>query len=180
MRILRNHNGRPKMKAIYLNHTQTKAAQPASWALLLLGAASLFIALWMIQHLKQENAKLQAKLAARQVQGQPQRAIVVLPDARSEAVKMAIQHIVIPWASLLKALEAANHEGVKMLTLEPNDKTRTVKLSLIALDQDSMWAYLENLKTQTVLQEVRLVSNESVEINGALAQAFWVEAKWQN
>lgn len=166
------------MKAIYLNHIQTKTSRTASWALLLLGLMALFSVLFAMQHFKQRNTELQEELGALQVKNRPQRTVVMLPDARSEAVKTAITNIVTPWASLLKALEEANHDGVQMLAFEPNAKMRTVKLNLIALDQASMWAYLESLKMQAILHEVRLVSNEIVQINGAQAQSFWLEAKW--
>lgn len=167
------------MRTVYLNHIEANTTRTASWVLLSVGAMVLLATLSAIQYLRQSNEELQAKIDARHTLKIPQRPIAIVPDASLEAVRTAIQNIVIPWASLLKALEAANQDKVKMLVLEPNAKTRTVKLNLIALDQASMWAYLESLKAQHVLREVRLVSNESVDVNGVPAQAFWVEAKWQ-
>ncbi len=168
------------MRTIYLNHIEANTTNMASWVLLSASAMVLLATLSAIQYLRQGNEELQAKIDTRHMHKISQRPIAIVPDASSEAVRTAIQNIVIPWASLLKALEAANQDKVKMLVLEPNAKTRTVKLNLIALDQASMWAYLESLRAQHILQEVRLVSNESVDVNGVPALAFRVEAKWQD
>jgi hypothetical protein len=97
----------------------------------------------------------------------------------TEVVNNAIRDIVTPWASLLKALEAAAIEdNVKMLTFEPNAKTRSLRLKLVALDKAAMWDYMQSLNHQTVLKDIHLISNETVDLNGQPALEFLVEAKW--
>jgi hypothetical protein len=41
-----------------------------------------------------------------------------------------------------------------------------------------MWAYMHNLNQQNILKEIRLISNEAVDLNGQPALGFLVEAKW--
>ena len=65
-----------------------------------------------------------------------------------------------------------------MLTFEPNAKTRNLRLKLVALDKAAMWAYMHNLNQQNILKEIRLISNEAVDLNGQPALEFLVEAKW--
>ena len=167
------------MKSVYLNYTNRAQTPLAVWLLLLTGALMLTIVLMRFQQIKAHNAELQTKLATR---AEPVTAPVVADNPQikkeAEAVNGAIRDIVIPWPLLWKALEAANDDGVQMLVLEPNVKTRTVRMSLIALNHAAMWAYLKNLNQQSVLQYVRLISSEATDVNGQHAVAFLVEATW--
>jgi Tfp pilus assembly protein PilN len=168
------------MKSVYLNYTNHSQTAFSAWLLLLSGALVLAASLFGFQQIKARNAELQRQL---QTRAAPEIAPVVRenPQAKkaTEAVDSAIRDIATPWASLWKALEAATAEGVKMLTLEPSVKTRTVRMRLIALDHAAMWAYLHNLNQQTALHNVRLISSEATDVSGQHAVAFLVEAAWR-
>lgn len=164
------------MKPIYLNHNQMRQVSLLGWAVLCLGTVSLVATSYAFWHVK---SKQHAQEHQSDAPLKPQPSLTVkVTDENKLPVKNAIETIVIPWSSLLRSLEAANHEQVKMLVLDPSAKTRTLRLSLVAMDQASMWAYLENLKKQTALHDVQLISNEVIELNGISAQKFQVGAKW--
>ncbi|MEI2637142.1 MAG: hypothetical protein V9E92_09950 [Methylotenera sp.] len=170
------------MKPIYLNHSlQAEQTHWSSWLMLAIGVLVFGSTLVMLQQIKASNAALQAQHVAHSASKQLTMPRINRPerDVDAEAVNNAIRDIVTPWASLLKALEtAAIEENVKMLTFEPNAKTRNLRLKLVALDKAAMWAYMHNLNQQNILKEIRLISNEAVDLNGQPALEFLVEAKW--
>jgi hypothetical protein len=170
------------MKPVYLNHSQqAEQTHWSSWLMLSIGVLVLGSILVVLQQMKASNTALQVRLAAHTTSKQQTvpRNISSERDLDAEAVNTAIRDIVTPWATLLKALEtAAIEENVKMLTFEPNAKTRNLRLKLVALDKAAMWAYMHNLNQQNILKEIRLISNEAVDLNGQPALEFLVEAKW--
>jgi hypothetical protein len=170
------------MKPVYLNHSQqAEQTHWSSWLMLSIGVLVLGSTLIVLQQMKASNTALQVRLATHTTSKQQTvpRNIGSERDVDAEAVNTAIRDIVTPWATLLKALEtAAIEENVKMLTFEPNAKTHNLRLKLVALDKAAMWAYMHNLNQQNILKEIRLISNEAVDLNGQPALEFLVEAKW--
>lgn len=147
---------------------------------MLLGVLALAASLFSLQQLKLRTHALEGALASRaeSLNLPPKVSAPANDNVNNEAAHVAIQQLVIPWASLLKGLEAANQDDVKMVSMTPASKTRSLRMSLIALNKDSMWRYIKNLNQQTALKEVRLISNETVDLNGQTAIAFLVEATW--
>lgn len=90
----------------------------------------------------------------------------------------AVHSIQTPWMDLLRSLEMASDDEVKMLSLEPDGQNRIVKISLIASDQKSMWAYVQNVRNQPLFHSVQLTANETAEINGRQVLKFKLEAQW--
>ena len=95
------------------------------------------------------------------------------------AVNTAIKEIVLPWPALFKSLESVNSMGVKLLALEPNAKQRTLHITAVALDSDSMMRYVDELAQQKILKEVILQSQESTDISGQKAIRFVIGAAWR-
>ena len=100
------------------------------------------------------------------------------------AVNAAIREIVMPWPALFKTLESVNQEDVKLLALEPSAKTlntqqRTVRITAVALDANSMMRYVDELAQQKMLKKVALLSQESTEISGQKVIQFVIEAVWK-
>ena len=95
------------------------------------------------------------------------------------AVNAAIKEIVLPWPALFKSLEAVDSAGVKLLALEPNAKQRTLHITAVALDTDSMMRYVRELTQQSVLKEVVLQSQETTDISGQAAIRFVIGAAWK-
>lgn len=170
------------MKSVYLNHSQqSEQTHWSSWLLLALGVIVLIGSLIALQRIKTTNADLETQLAvhlAKEPEIMPRNASTERNVDAAE-VNSAIHTIVTPWTSLLKALEiAAVEDGVKMLTLEPNAKTRSLRLKLVTTDKECMWAYLQRLNQQTLLKDIHLISNETIALNGQPALEFLVEATW--
>ncbi len=168
------------MKSVYLNYTNRSQTAFAAWLLLLSGALVLAVSLFGFQQIKVRNVELQRQLQTR-VASEIAPVVRENPQTKkaTEAVDNAIRDIAIPWASLWKALEAVTADGIKMLTLEPDAKARTVRMRLIALNHAAMWAYLQNLNQQAALDNVRLISSEATDVGGQHAVAFLVEAAWK-
>lgn len=95
------------------------------------------------------------------------------------AVNAAITEIALPWPALFKSLESVNSANVKLLALEPNAKQRTLHITAVALDNDSMMRYVDELTQQKMLKEVVLLSQESTDISGQKAIRFAIGAAWK-
>jgi Tfp pilus assembly protein PilN len=95
------------------------------------------------------------------------------------AANAAIKEIVLPWSALFKSLESVDSADVKLFVLEPNAKQRTLHITAIALDSDSMMRYVDELTQQSILKEVVLQSQETTDISGQKAIRFVIEAAWK-
>ncbi len=170
------------MKSVYLNHSrQAERTHWSSWLLLAFGLLVLGGSLIALQRIKASNAGLQTQLAVHSARSKEivPRNLSLGRDKDAATVNSAISTIVTPWTSLLKGLEnAAAEDSVKMLTFEPNVKTRSLRLKLVATDKEGMWAYLQRLNQQIVLKDIHLISNETISLNGQPAVEFLVEATW--
>jgi len=96
----------------------------------------------------------------------------------TSAVNAAIREIVLPWPALFKSLESVSGADVQLLALEPNAKQRTLHITAIALNANSMMRYVDALARQKVLKEVVLLSQESTDMNGNKAIRFEIGAVW--
>lgn len=175
------------MNYMELNHASTMARQ--NWrALSLLVSGGLLCGMVMVytQSLTREIERIKEE---QQRISQPEKPLKKLfrsaeQDAKKQEevreVNTVIGEIVMPWISIFKALEAANHEGVKMLSVEPSAKSKKVRLTAVAFDIDSMMAYMQRLGEQSALNQVRLLSQETVDVNGQNAIEFAVEAIWKS
>lgn len=95
------------------------------------------------------------------------------------AMNAAIKEIALPWPALFKSLESLNSADVKLIALEPNAKQRTLHITAIALDSESMMRYVDELAQQKILKEVVLQSQESTDISGQKAIRFVIGASWK-
>lgn len=91
----------------------------------------------------------------------------------------AIKEIALPWSALFKSLESVNSREVKLLALQPNAKQRTLHITAVALDTDSMMRYVDELAQQKILKEVILQSQEPTDIGGQKAIRFEIGASWR-
>lgn len=169
------------MNRIMINHAAPHQVSLLSSLLLIIGlvfCAGVFI-YW--QQLSSDAQQLNLSIQALQ-QHQPSvaRSTIAKQDtAKTQEIGNAITEIVLPWNSVFKALEAASYEGVQMLAIEPNAKTKLVRIRAVAWDNESMMRYLQNLNAQKGLKQVRLVSHEVVDINGHRAIELVAEALWK-
>ncbi|MDI1308936.1 MAG: hypothetical protein PSV17_05825 [Methylotenera sp.] len=187
------------MKSIHLNHEMKTSRNNAAAMTLLVIGSLLSVALSIYsQQLTSKTELLQIDM---QQHAQPKvtsRSLLASSRAllqsnnKEEAVKRdeiatvnaAIKEIVMPWPALFKTLESANREEVKLLALEPgttalNAQQRTVRITAVALDANSMMRYVDELTQLKMLKDVALLSQESTEINGQKAIQFVIEAVWK-
>jgi len=175
------------MNYLELNHAPTAPRQNwRAWLLFVFGGLLCGIVIMYTQSLTREIERIKAE---QQRISQPEKPLKKLfrsveqdtkKQEETREINAAIGEIVMPWISIFKALEAANHEGVKMLSVEPSTKSKKVRLTVVAFDIDSMMAYMQSLSEQSALNQVRLLSQETVDVNGQNAIEFAVEAIWKS
>jgi len=114
-----------------------------------------------------------------------------IPDDQASEVNIAIQHLNLPWSSLLDAIEQATPANVALLELEPDPKRGRIKGVAEAKTAAAMTDYIKRLKQQTLFGNVvltRHASNEEADNrvnNGAAARGpnkwlrFEFEAEWR-
>jgi Tfp pilus assembly protein PilN len=168
------------MNALTLNHAPNSRGWTRSHILLIFGLLFLSFVFMYAQKVSHEVNQLSAELQTlSQRQKQVSRpTLAKTTSSQDKAIEVAVDEILLPWNSLFKALESANHEGIQMLAIEPNPKSKLVRIKAIALDTESMMRYLNNLDAQKTLGKVHLVSHEVVEMNGQSAIELVVEAIW--
>jgi Tfp pilus assembly protein PilN len=105
--------------------------------------------------------------------------VVAVKDDETSALNVAIQEIVLPWSALFKSLESANNPEIKLLALEPNPKQRTLHITAVALNYESMLRYVDALAQQNTLKDVVLQSQESTDMDGQKVVRFEIGAVWK-
>lgn len=170
------------MNKIILNHAAMHGRGNLSSLLLLVAGAVFYVGIfiyWQQLSSKVEQLNLTIQKLAQSQPSTVRHTLVKQDTAKAQEINSAIAEIVLPWNSVFKALEASNHDGIQMLAIEPNAKTRLVRIRAVAFDNDNMMRYLQNLNTQKGLRQVRLVSHEMVDINGHSAIELVAEALWK-
>jgi seryl-tRNA synthetase len=168
------------MKTLVLNHAAIHTKWTRAHFLLVSGLLCLSFSVIQARQINDEvdqlNAELQSLNHRKKQVSRPIRVKEI--DSQDKALTLAVEEILLPWNSMFKALETANHEGIQMLSIEPNAKSRLVRIRAVALDTESMMRYLSNLDAQKSLRNVVLVSHEVVEMNGQSAIELVAEAVW--
>lgn len=178
------------MNKIGLNHTLvTHKINVLATSLLVIGSM-LSIALFLYCHqLSNESELLQIDMRQQSETSNKPRFNRPLSQINAKinagkhdeitAVNAAIKEIVLPWPALFKSLESVDSADIKLLTLEPNAKQRTLHITALALDADSMMRYVGGLAQQSILKEVVLQSQETTDISGQKAIRFVIGATWK-
>ncbi|MDO8653455.1 MAG: hypothetical protein Q7R66_14810 [Undibacterium sp.] len=99
---------------------------------------------------------------------------------QANAVNHAVLQLNLPWQDLQNSLEAATTSKVALLTLEPDAKSRTLKVSAEAKNSDDMLLYIEQLKQQIFFSSVVLVKHETNELDANKPLRFQLDVQWQN
>lgn len=178
------------MNPVGFNHVlRTHRVNLLATTLLVLGSV-LSITLFLYSHqlsseiellkidMRQQTETTNKKHLSRTLLQSNAKASVVEND-EALAVNAAIKEIMLPWSALFKSLESVNSTDIKLLALEPNAKQRTLHITAVALDADSMMRYVDELAQQKILKEVILQSQESTDINGQKAIRFEIGAAWK-
>lgn len=114
--------------------------------------------------------------AVPQVAAAPARAIAA-PQA--EAVNAAILQLNLPWPALRDAIEGATPATVALLSLEPDPRRRSLKITAETRDAEAMIAYVAQLKRQDLFGDVVLLRHEINELDPNRPLRFELDAPWR-
>lgn len=157
---------------------------PAGWALAAFAMALCAAAGatgWQM-HVRQlaldaQLALVRARVApvAVAVPAQPR---VPIPAAQAAAVNAAVLQLNTPWQALRDAIGAATPPAIALLTLEPDLRRRSMRITAEAKTSDDMIAYIELLKQQELFGAVALVRHEISELDPNKPIRFQLDAQW--
>ena len=154
------------------------------WLLLAVALILALVALWLGWRLwKQQQAdaaQLDAALARSRV-------TVIAPvrvnqaaisEPQAAAVNAAVMQLNLPWRALHDAIGAATPAAIGMLSLEPDARRRSIKITAEAKSSDTMIGYVEALKEQEMFSAVTLTRHEINEQDPNRPIRFQIEAEW--
>jgi Tfp pilus assembly protein PilN len=84
----------------------------------------------------------------------------------------------LPWAQLLRTFDSITSKQVALLEFMPDSITRTIKIVAEARNSAQMTRYLEALKKQENLVNVRLVHHELTAADKLNPIRFEFEVQW--
>ena len=165
---------------------QHRTAPRWRWAAWLALALTAGLSAWLAQRhgeLQNRLEGLQARNEAMQARvrsAQPAQNTALSPETvkRVQRANVVIQRLTLPWEALFAAVEAADSRQLALLTLEPNARELTVRLTGEAASVDDVLAYIDRLAQQPVLADVHLVSFDTAQRDGAVVVVFALSARW--
>jgi hypothetical protein len=104
-----------------------------------------------------------------------------VPAASAEELAFArdtVERLGLPWGKLFSALEAAGSDQVALLSIEPDTKTGTVKISGDSRDYLAALGYVLTLSQADALSHVQLVRHEVKQKDPQHSVAFSISAAW--
>lgn len=136
---------------------------------------------WGYLKQQEELEALRAALAARSAA--PVRKVAAprlppLPETQAKAINDAILQLNLPWRDLHDAVRAATPAQVALLSLEPDAKRRTLRISAEARSSDDMFAYVGQMHAQQWFSSVVLTRHEVVEQDPNRPIRFQINAQW--
>jgi hypothetical protein len=130
-------------------------------AVLALSIAAAGQLAFMYRQSQAELARLEASAHASAPDRRPVRAVPrERLDEETKSAEAVVRELTLPWAPLLRSLEAAATRDVALLQLQPDAHLRVVKLTAEARSQEAMFAYLRRLSASKNLGEAHLVSHQ--------------------
>lgn len=168
------------MTRLELNYIRTNTSSPTGYFIVVLGLLTLLAVLVWQQKVLTENDVLNQKLKQREVQQRKKVSAseVMVHRPESAATQQAILHIILPWSGLLKGMESIQRDDIRLMSFNPQWKSKRIQLRLLATNREAIWTYLEDLRQLGMLRDVKLKSSESTHLNGLPVVAFEVETLW--
>ena len=99
-------------------------------------------------------------------------------QARNRAALRVARGLQTPWSDLLSALEAAPHENVALLGIEPSIAKQQVRLTAEARDPEAMLDYVAALQADPRLSQVVLVSHQVQTQAAGKPVRFQMQSAW--
>lgn len=97
---------------------------------------------------------------------------------QASAVNAAILQLNLPWPALRDAVGAATPATVALLSLEPDPRRRTLKITAETKDAQAMVDYVAQLKRQELFGDVVLLRHEINETDPNRPVRFELDAPW--
>lgn len=170
------------MKMISLNHSlQPSHAHPIANALLFISVVMLLISLFFLQRSSVSLQQLKNEQSEYSHAAESNSVTVKLTEkeqAELEAVKAAINDIVMPWPRLFSALEASRLKTINVLSVEPNVRSKSFHITAVTYPVEEILTYITQLKQQDVFTAVSLISTETVRVDGQNATQFELLVLW--
>jgi Tfp pilus assembly protein PilN len=123
-----------------------------------------------LQHLQERVAALSARPA-----DVPK---VAITAAQASFVNGAILQLNLPWRTLQDAVLAATPRNVALIAMEPDPRTRILKITAETKNSDDMVDYIASLKEQESFSAVVLTHHEINEQDPNRPLRFQLEATW--
>jgi Tfp pilus assembly protein PilN len=160
-----------------------RRARRRAWATLSIVVLCVASAGVRLAQLNEEVDTLEARhevLAAR-LHPARARSVTVGPELtrRIVSANQAIDELAVPWDSMFRAIESADARGLGVMSLVPNARQRSVRLSGEARSVPELLAYVDRLGALQALDQVRLEGYETVVRDGADVVSFTVAATWR-
>ena len=105
---------------------------------------------------------------------------IEIEPAERLQIQATVTALIMPWASLLLGLEASDMQDVALLSFEPNSKKQQVTFTGEAKNLESVFAYIQKLEAQPMLEKVYLQKHNIDESNPSKPVSFTALAQWQN
>ncbi|MFZ6748828.1 hypothetical protein [Undibacterium sp. Ren11W] len=154
---------------------------PLHWFIFVLGVVACLTVSYTIVHnqgLQQEQQAYRNKiLKERNSQIAPVKKIEI-PMAQASAVNQVVLQLNLPWRELQYALEEATSEKVAVLALEPDAKSRILKITAETKNSDDMLSYIDRLKLQDFFVSVVLNKHEINEQDANKPWRFQLDLEW--
>lgn len=158
-----------------------RGTTPAGWALLVLG---VLLAGWLLQDyaaLETQRDVLRGQLRESTLQQAQSGGSAGLSAAQAAEVRFADETLklaALPWDAIFQDIEAAAAPGIVLSHLQPQGRSREIRLAGEARDFAALSAYLARLEDRPGLAAVQLLGHQLTEPGGTLkfeAQARWSE-----
>ena len=101
-----------------------------------------------------------------------------IPEMQASAVNAAVLQLNLPWREVREAIETATPPEVALLALEPDPKTRTLRITAEAKSSDAMLTYIEQLKQQPFFISAELSKHEINELDPNKPLRFQLDVQW--
>lgn len=158
---------------------------PAAWVAAAIAAGLLTAAVSAGLALRAEQRTYALQLAeagvqARKAASRPAVEVEAprIPEAQANAVNAVVSQLNLPWRALQDALDAGTPQSIALLSVEPDARRRTLRLTAEARNSDDMVAYVEQLKRQELFADVVLIRHEINESDPNRPLRFQLEAAW--
>lgn len=154
---------------------------PRYWFILILGVVACLTAGYMIVHgltLRQEQLAQRNKILKERNSQIVSVKKIEVPLAQASAVNQVVLQLNLPWRELQYALEEATTEKVAVLALEPDARSRILKITAETKNSDDMLSYIERLKLQDSFVSVLLNKHEINEQDANKPWRFQLDLQW--